>query len=370
MDFISMTNNIITGEEINAVNEVLHSKQLGYGKVVEKFEYEFATKMNCDYAVACNSGTSALHMALISNSIGQGDEVITTCFSFISTANSILMCGAKPVFVDIDDKTLNMNIDQIEDKITNKTKAILVVHLFGNPCDMITINKIAYKYNLRVIEDCCQAHFAEILLNDKDIQYVGTFGDCGCFSFYPTNNMYLGEGGMVTTNDFNIYKKLKMIRNHGQAEKYVSTMLGYNYMMTNISASIGLCQLKHITKRNMFRHENARNYYILLKDCKYIKFQEEYSQGITVYNQYSIRIKDICSISRNRLKDELFKHNIGSDICYPILMPHQAHIASREVFEIADKVKDEILSIPVHFSLTKNEIDYIGNTIKQILNEV
>lgn len=369
MNFINMYDPTITGDEINAVNEVLHSKQLSHGKIVEKFEYEFAGKMNCDYAIACSSGLSALHMALIANGISKDDEVITTCFGFIDTANAILMCGAKPVFVDIDEKTLNIDIDKIEEKITHKTKAILVVHLFGNPCDVITINKIAYKYNLRVIEDCSQAHFAEILQNDRETKYVGSYGDCGCFSLDTTKNMYVGDGGIVVTNDFNIYKKLQIIRNHGQYDEDISIMLGYNYKLSNILASIGLVQLKQISKRNMFRYENARNYYIAFKDCENIKLQEEFSKGISCYNQYAIRIVD-GDISRDKLKEFLNNNKIESKICYPVLLPHQQHINYEESFEVAEKIKDEILSIPVHFNLNKFDIDNISNAVKIILNEV
>jgi perosamine synthetase len=209
---ISMAKVGIDEESIKAVVEVLKSGQIAQGPKVNEFENAFATYIGSKYAIAVNSGTAALHVALLANGIGDGDEVITTSFSFIATANCCLFCGAKPVFADIDSKTFNILPEAIERKITPKTKAIILVDLYGQPCDMDEIITICQKYNLILIEDACQAHGAKY--RDRK---VGSFG-IGCFSFYPTKNMTTGEGGMVTTNDKEIAQKTKLLDNTVKAK--------------------------------------------------------------------------------------------------------------------------------------------------------
>ena len=203
---INIASPSIGQEEIDAVVEVMKTGNIAHGKTVEEFEQNFANYVGTKYTVATSNGTTALHLSLLSCGIGEGDEVITTCFSFIATANSILMTGAKPVFVDINPFTFNINPYQIEEKITSKTKAIMPVHLYGQPCDMDLIAGIARKHNLHIIEDACQSHGA--VYKSK---MVGSFG-LGCFSFYPTKNMAIGEGGMVTTNDKDLYDKMLMFK--------------------------------------------------------------------------------------------------------------------------------------------------------------
>jgi dTDP-4-amino-4,6-dideoxygalactose transaminase len=260
MGLINMIQNIkviMNYKEIEAINEVLRSGILAQGPKVREFEEQFAEYIGTEYAVATNSGTSALHTALASLGVGKGDEVITTTFSFTSTASCILMQGAKPVFCDIDKKTFNINPDEIEKRINNRTKAIIVVHLYGQPCDMKRVMEICEDCNLTLIEDACQAHGAEY-----EGKKVGSFG-VGCFSFYATKNMTTGEGGMITTNDDNVAKISRMIRDHGQEERYLHAMLGYNYRMTDIAAAIGLAQLKKVERFNEQRIKNATYYSII-----------------------------------------------------------------------------------------------------------
>ncbi len=238
-------------EEIDAVSSVLRSGMIAEGPKVAEFENAFAEFVGVEHAVAVNSGTAALHAALLAHGIGKGDEVITSSFSFIATANSILFTGASPVFADIDPDTFNINTDDIQESITSKTKAIMPVHLYGHPSEMKAVMEIAEDNDLAVIEDACQAHGA--IYNGKK---VGSFGT-GAFSFYPTKNMTTSEGGIMTTNDKKVAEKARMIRAHGSRQRYMHETLGYNLRMTDIAAAIGLVQLSKLDGFNAKRKANA-----------------------------------------------------------------------------------------------------------------
>jgi dTDP-4-amino-4,6-dideoxygalactose transaminase len=231
-------------EEVNAVREVLESGMIASGPRVDEFEKRFAEFANTRYAIAVTSGTVALHLALLSLDIKEGDEVIVPSFSFIASANSVLFCNAKPVFCDVDSKTFNIDVTKIKDLITENTKAIMPVHLYGQPADIDPIKEIAEAHDIKIIGDACQAHGAKY-----KGKMVGSFGDVECFSFYPTKNMTTGEGGMLTTDSSDIAEKAISIRNHGRQKTkwgYEHGMIGYNYRMTDISAAIGLEQLKRL----------------------------------------------------------------------------------------------------------------------------
>ena len=243
---------IIGEEEIENVVEVLRSGMIAQGPRVEEFEQKFAEWVGAEYGIAVNSGTAALHVALLSCDIGPGDEVITTPFTFIASGNSIVYTGAKPVFADIDLKTYTLNPDAIEDLITENTKAIVPVQLYGQSAEMDRINEIAEKYGLIVIEDAAQAHGATY-----DGQKVGSIGDMSCFSFYPTKNMTTSEGGIITTDDEDLADSARMFRAHGATVRYHHDAIGYNFRMTDISAAIGLAQLKKIDEFNDKRIANA-----------------------------------------------------------------------------------------------------------------
>ena len=236
---------IIGDKEIENVVEVLKSGMIAQGPKVEEFEQKFAEWVGAEYGIAVNSGTAALHVALLACGIGEGDEVITTPFTFIASGNSILYTGAKPVFADIDLKTYTLNPDSIEDVITEKTKAILPVQLYGQSAEMDRINEIAEKYGLIVIEDAAQAHGATF-----KGQKVGSIGDMSCFSFYPTKNMTTSEGGIITTDDEDLAESAKVFRAHGATVRYHHDAIGYNFRMTDISAAIGLAQLENIDEFN------------------------------------------------------------------------------------------------------------------------
>jgi dTDP-4-amino-4,6-dideoxygalactose transaminase len=361
---IQIANPQIDNEEIEQVISVLSSKAIAQGPKVEEFEQLFATYIGVKHAIAVNSGTAALHISLLAHEIGKGDEVITTPFSFIATANSILYTGAKPVFVDIRDDDFDIDVVQIEEKLTAKTKAILPVHLFGQPADMKTIRGIARDYDLIVIEDACQAHGAEC-----DGKKVGTFGT-GCFSFYPTKNMTTGEGGMITTDDDEVATRARMIRNHGSQARYCHQLLGYNYRMTDIAAAIGICQLRKLDQFNNRRIANAE----FLTDemgriegliPPYIKPHIKH-----VFHQYTVMVTDDFSISRDELAHELAERGIETAIYYPMPIHRQPlyrDLVYQHQLPVSERAAQEVLSLPVHPSLTKEDLEYISQALRHLI---
>lgn len=342
-------------EEKRAVLNVLESGMLAQGQKVAEFEQAFASYIGVKHAIATSSGTSALHTTLLAHEINEGDEIITTPFSFIATANAIKMAGATPVFVDIDEKTFNIDPNLIEAAITENTKAIMPVHLFGRPAEMDKIMTIAQKHNLIVIEDACQAHGASF--QDKKI---GSFGT-GCFSFYPTKNMTTGEGGIITTDDELFAEKARKIINHGSKERYYHDLLGYNYRMTDLTAAIGLEQLKKLPGFTQARRFNAS-----ILD----QLSSANSEIITplphpghVYHQYTIRTKE-----RAKIISLLNQEGIGNSIFYPLPIPKQESFKDhhQESFPIAEKMVREVLSLPVHPGVTQEDLKKIIEVLSEI----
>lgn len=356
---INIAKPIITDEEIEAVTEVLKSGMLAQGPKVEEFQNKFAQYSDAKYGIATSSGTTALHTALVAAGVEQGDEVITTPFTFAATSNSILYSNATPVYADIDPKTFNLNPEKIEEKITDKTKAIMPVHLYGQPADMDPILEIAEKHDLKVIEDAAQAH-GSTYKGKK----IGSIGDLGCFSFYPTKNMTTGEGGMVTTNDEELAEKSSMVRAHGESKRYEQSLLGYNYRMTDIAASIGLVQLKNIDQINKKRNENAEYLSEGLSDVKGITTPEIADNVTHVFHQYTIRV----SKDRNAFKDFLTQKEIGTGVHYPIVLykqPYYQNIGLTGNCPEAELAANQVISLPVHPSLTQEELDTIISAVKE-----
>ena len=352
-EIIPIAKPMIEEKEIKAVEEVLKSWMLIQGPKVREFEEEFAEYIGVEYAMATNSGTSALHTALASVGIRKGDEVITPTFSFISTASCVLMQGAKPVFCDIDQKTFNINPEEIEKMITDRTKAVIVVHLYGQPCDMRHVMDICEDHDLALIEDACQAHGAEY-----KGKKVGSFG-VGCFSFYPTKNMTTGEGGVITTNDDKVAKMARMIRDHGQKERYLHSMLGYNYRMTDIAAAIGLAQLKRLDRLNEQRINNAMYYNGKLSNESIQKpFIAENVKH--VFHQYTIRVKE-----RDRFIAYLKAKGVGYGIYYQIPIHKQPMFSDYNKLTLpeAEHACKEVVSIPVHPALSKEELGYVAEVM-------
>ena len=285
---------LISDEEKQAVMEVLNSGMIAAGPKTQEFEEKFADFVKTKYAITTSSGTTALHLGLLCLGVKKDDEVILPSFTFIATANTILFCDAKPVFCDIDPLTFNISPEKIEGLITPKTKAIMPVHLYGQPADMKPIQEIADKHRLKIIGDAAQAHGAKY--NGKKI---GGFGDLECFSFYPTKNMTTGEGGIITSNDKELIDRANSIRNHGREKTnltYAHGRVGYNYRMTDINAAIGLEQLKKLPEFNKKRKINAKYYDQNLKDVEtpfVIKNAEH------VYHQYTIKTKNREELIKN-----------------------------------------------------------------------
>ncbi|MBC7260969.1 MAG: DegT/DnrJ/EryC1/StrS family aminotransferase, partial [Chloroflexi bacterium] len=329
--------------------EVLDSGQLAQAERVRAFEEAFAAYCGTKHAIATSSGTTALQTAILAHGIGPGDEVITTPFTFIASANAILFAGARPVFVDIDERSYNINPYCIEAAITPRTKAILPVHLFGNPCDMEAIMDIAMRHGLAVIEDACQAHGA--MVQGKK---VGSFGT-GCFSFYPTKNITTAEGGMITTDDDKIADRARLIRNHGQRERYCHEMIGYNFRMTEIQAAIGLVQLGKLEQFIAMRRANAA---YLTQRLKGVIIPVEAPGCRHVYHQYTIRVPH----GRDQLAAHLHQKGIATGIYYPLPVHKQRayqRLGYADHLPVAEAMSREVLALPVHPALTREELDQI-----------
>jgi len=348
-------------EELNQnIQNILQSGFYVLGDEVKRFEDDFSDFMGTKHAIGVNSGSDALFMAINSLGIGEGDEVITVSHTFISTADAISRNGAKPVFIDINPETYCMDVSKIEEKITEKTKAILVVHLYGHPADMGSISKLTKKYGLYLVEDACQAHGAEY-----KGKKVGSIGDIGCFSFYPTKNLgAYGDGGMIITDDLELSQKLTMSRNYGEMEKYHHDFVGVNSRLDEIQASILRVKLKNLENWNNRRREIAELYNELLWNLDIILPSQK--DGCKhVYHQYVIRSKN-----RDYLKKELLNKGIQTQIHYPIPIHKQnAYLkTSRDInLPVTAKICKEILSLPMYPGLEDNEIIYIAEMIENAI---
>ncbi|MCX5781175.1 MAG: DegT/DnrJ/EryC1/StrS family aminotransferase [Elusimicrobia bacterium] len=359
---IPLVKPIFGAEEKKLVNEVIDSGIIASGSYVSEFEKKCANYNKTQYAIATSNGTTALHTALLACGIKKGDKILTTPFSFIATSNSILYCGAEPVFADIDPETYNLSKDSAEEafKKHKDIKAILLVHLYGLPCEMDSFLKLKEKYNFILIEDCAQAHGAEY--NGKK---VGSFGDSSAFSYYATKNITTGEGGIVLTNNSEIDKLSRQIINHGRSEHSVHSVLGYNYRMTNIAAAIGLVQMSHLNDWNKKRKQNAAILSEGLKDTSFLKIPYISNKCDPVFHQYTIRVN---SKIRQKLMDYLTKNEVGCGIYYPRVIYSQPLYENlgfqKGLCPKAEKAADEVLSIPVHPSLTRKQLEKIISIIK------
>lgn len=358
---LHVSNPKIYGQTGNLLDKILSSGSLAQGKLVEQFEHAFAGYIGTGYAVAVSSGTSALHLSLLAHGIGKGDEVITTPFSFIASANAIVYCGAKPVFSDIDPLSFNLDPNLIEARITPRTRAVLGVHLYGQPFDVEPVLDICRRHNLVLIEDACQAHGAEY-----QGKKAGSFGT-GCFSFYPTKNMTTGEGGMITTSDPVITDKCRALRNHGQTERYHHTTLGFNVRMTEIAAAIGLGQLKLLGEFNSQRIQNARILSDGLSDIPGIVLPAILPDRLHVFHQYTIRVAREYHLSRDGLKSHLEANGVGCAVHYPLPITKQPlyHDLGYAIpMPRAEAASTEVLSLPVHPSLTREDLNTIIEVIR------
>jgi len=353
---VPIVRSYLSKNTISKVIEVLNSGQWCEGNYTRKLEQEFAKYINVKYCRAVSNGTTALMAIIHSLGFKKGAEVLVPDFSFIASANCVFISGAKPVFIDIDEKTYNIDVHKAKKKITKNTKAIICVHLYGLPCEMDELLELSEKYGIYLIEDCAQAHGA-MYKNKK----VGCFGIANAFSLYPTKNMVCGgEGGLVTTNDENLYEKICTFVNQGQKEKYYHTTLGYNFRIDEVKSVIALDSLKQLDKNNAKRIKNAAFYNNYFEKTNKIitPYKSEYC--IHVYHQYTIRIKN-----RNKLVEKLKANCIGYGIHYPKPLHEQEFYSSRSYsdLEIATKVAKEVLSLPVHPYLKEKELNYVAEIV-------
>lgn len=340
-------------DDINKkISEVLGKGYFILGNEVQKFETIFSEYLGMKYGLGVNSGSDALYMAIKALGIGEGDEIITVSHTFISTVDAIIRNGATPIFVDVDPDTYCIDTSKIEEKITDKTRAILPVHLYGHPADMSSILKIANKHNLKIIEDCSQAHGSEY--NGKKL---GSFGDISCFSFYPVKNLgAYGDGGFIALNDESIYQQLKMMQNYGQTKKYHHNFVGLNSRLDEIQAAILNIKLPFLDKWNDKRIKKAKLYDKLLEDSFY-KVPTVKNYANHVYHLYVIQ----CD-KRDGLKNYLSRRNIQTLIHYPIPVHRQkayVDLGFHEFIPTTEMICDKILSLPLNPWLDDNEIEEI-----------
>jgi dTDP-4-amino-4,6-dideoxygalactose transaminase len=353
-------------EEIDAaIHRVVQSGQFILGPEVKAFEDEIAAYCGTKYAVGVASGTDALHLVLLACGIKAGDEVITTPFTFIATAESIAKCGATPVFADIDLKTYNIDPLQIESKITNKTKAILPVHLYGQPAAMERILELARKHNLKVIEDCAQALGAEY-----KGKKVGSLGDAGCLSFFPSKNLgAYGDGGMVVTNDAKIAETVRILRVHGSKATYQHVMHGFNSRLDALQAAILRVKLKHLDRWNELRRNKAASYTKLLGQIDSIEppHFEKYCKSSC--NYYTIRLKD-SRLNRGELRKHLESKGIQTAVYYPLSLHLQEvykYLGHKPGdFPQGEQAQEQVLTLPMYAELSEEQVEEVAGEIKKV----
>lgn len=353
----------IQKEVREAIDRVLETCEFALGSEVAAFETEFANYCGARYGVGVNSGTSALHLALLAAGIGAGDEVITVPFTFVATVAAILYSGARPVFVDIDPRCYTMDVARIEGAITTRTKAILPVHLYGQPADLDPLLEIARRHRLVVIEDAAQAHGAEY-----KGRRVGAIGDLGCFSFYPTKNLgACGEGGMVVTNRPEYDRTIRLLRDWGQEKKYYPIMKGYNYRMEGLQGAILRVKLRHLEAWTAARRAHAARYDALLSGSD-VQTPQAMAYARHVYHVYAIRTPERAVAQRS-----LLAQGIQSAVHYPYpvhLIPAYADLGYREGdFPQAEKASAEQLSLPMYPELSEEAISQVANAVSASLRD-
>jgi len=364
-------NKPIIGElEIKFVLEALRSGILtgrgGGGPFARKFEEEFAKFVKVKYALATSSGTAALHMALVAAGVGRGDEVIVPSFTFTATAEAVVLAGGKPVFVDIDPETYNIDVERVREAITERTKAIIPVDLYGLPADLKPLMELAEEKNLVIIEDAAQAHGAEYYG-----RRVGSISHMTCFSFYATKNMTTGEGGMVTTNIEEFAEKLKLVREHGESGDYLPVTLGHNYRMMEVAAAIGRAQLKRLSEFLGKRRENAIRLTELISGINSVKPPVEPRGMKHSWYLYTIRVKGGGRM-RDKIVEILRGRGVGASIYYKIPL-HKTPFYSRfhrGSLTETERAAEEVLSLPIHPEVNDEQIEYIARCLREAVNSI
>lgn len=361
---ITRQNSDLKGALSNALSAAVNSGRYILSENVASFEKEAAVYCQSPHSVGVASGTDALHLALRACGIGPGDEVITTPFTFVATAEAIVYCGATPVFVDIEPNSFNIDPKKIEEKINKKTKALLPVHLYGLACDMAPIMALAKKHHLKVVEDCAQAMGAT-----SHGQQVGSIGDAGAFSFFPTKNLgCFGDGGLITAHDQKIIDELKVLRAHGSRKTYHHDIIGYNSRLDEIQAAILRVKLPHLNDFLAHRRQNAAHYFELLAGVGDLILPETPVNTTHTWNQFTVRTK-----KRDALLEALRGQGIGAMVYYPISLHLQKAFASLGYnpgdLPVAEAIQEEVLSLPIYPELSRGEIEDVAAAIRKFFNK-
>ena len=341
---------LIGAEERAAVDRVLRSGMLSQGPEVEAFEHEFSALVGGRHCVAVNSGTSALHLALLGMGIGAGDEVILPSFSFAASANAVRLAGADPVFVDIEPGSFCLDPAAVESAVGPRTAAIMPVHLYGHPASMGRIEALAADHGLAIIEDAAQAHAASL-----DGRKVGEFGLTACFSFYPTKNMTTGEGGLVVTPSSQIARTVRLLRNQGMEKRYANEIVGFNTRMTDIAAAIGRVQLTRLPGWTATRQRNART---LDETLRSVVTPPVAEGAVHVYHQYTVRSQE-----RDQLQKHLAEHGVASGVYYPTPIHRLPSFHLELELPETERAAREVLSLPVHPALTAQDLETVANAV-------
>ncbi|WP_419421107.1 DegT/DnrJ/EryC1/StrS family aminotransferase [Legionella sp. D16C41] len=362
---IKMAEISLSTTEIERATAVLKSGALRQGKECELFEKEFAEKVGARHAITCANGSASLHLAYMTF-LKPGDEVLVPSFTFMATGSMVTMAGGKPIVCDVDPNNFLINLDDAANRITDKTVAISPVHLFGNVCDVDSIQNFAKKYKLKVIWDNAQAHGAQYAGKD-----VGCFNDYTSYSFYPSKNMFVGEGGMILTNDDDAAYKLRFMRTHGQTGKYYHTMLGLNYRMTDIEAAIGREQLKRLDEMLAIRTKNYNYYNKHLANIAGLIPQKSLPNTKHAVHQYCLRVDpSLAGVTRDQLVQSLNSKGIETGIHYPRGLHQQPifiELYGEQNLPVTEMLTRQIFAIPVHHGLTYEDIDYITQAVKTSL---
>jgi len=359
----------IGDEEVEAVVKVLRSgmltQSLGAGPMVTCFEKSYAKFAGVKHAIAVNTGTAALHLAVVAAGVKAGDEVILPSFTFVATAEAVVMAGGKPVFADIDPGTYNISLAEIGKVMTKKTKVIVPVDLYGLPADVKPIREIAATRELGVVEDAAQAHGATYAGKP-----AGTFADVACWSLYASKNMTAGEGGVVTTDNDEMAETIRLMRTHGEKAKYASLMLGYNYRMSEVQAAIGKVQLEKLPAFLAKRRENVRRLSEILERTEKLQLPKEPKGRQHSWYLYTVRLEHGTENERNRLLEELRKKGIGAEAYYinPVhLMPYYRENFGTHKLPETEKAAKQVFSLPIHPGVTEEQISYIGETLLHLV---
>lgn len=364
---------LLKGKELEYLKNCIDTNWISSrGRYVEEFEQKFSAYCNCKYGVTTTNGTSSIHLTLRSLGLKKGDEVIVPAFTMIGSVFPIIYCGAKPVLVDSELGTWTIDVNRIEEKITEKTKAIMSVHIYGHPCDMDPILKIAKKHGLFVVEDAAEAHGAEY-----KGQKTGGIGDVGCFSFYANKIITCGEGGMMVTNDAAVAKRAMSLKDlafeEGKERVYLHSEVGYNYRLTNLQAAVGLAQFEHIDEFVAMRRRNAQLYNGLLRDVAGLSLPVQEAWAKNVHWMYAVLVESEFGVSRNVLMEELAKRGVETRPFF-IPMNEQPVFKSMRLFEgeqypVAESLSRKGLYLPSSSGLKLEEIEYVCKSISDIGSE-